>query len=151
EFLTHYRGVERRISREIETIFDNKKHSRSISDYSYLDNVLGYDYKSSTYNLKEYSLAEINSWADKVKGKYVDSYDYDVETLNQVALSEDMNYFTQGNIFFKQQKFFEAYTAFDMVKNKEKFSSLSYGMAYTFYMAFQANQKELKIYLENKL
>jgi hypothetical protein len=148
DFEKHYKNLEYRVSREVGMVFDQKKYSRTIEDFYLMQNLSSYDFSGGDHNLQAHSLKQQNEWASKAQKKYTESYSYDVEVLSTEEMQEDLESFTKANIFFKQQQFLNAYIEFDKIKQKQKFSSLSAGMSYSFYMAYKENSKDLNFYIE---
>ena len=56
----------------------------------------------------------------------------------------------KGSIFMKQQKYLEAFIEMDQIKKKSSFASLGAGLSNAFYMAYRANNIDLKLYLEKE-
>ncbi len=148
DFDVHFVNLQGRVKREVASVFDPKV-PKTLNDYRTLENLSAYNYVQENYDLSAFTRAEVKEWLGKTHKKYVDSYAYDLEKFQaQPEMQDDVTRFTKASIFLKQEKYMDAWAELDHIKNATAFASLGAAKSYTFYMAFVASPKELKLYLE---
>lgn len=148
EFDKLYKDLEARVKREASTLFDSHT-TKGLNEYRIAENLLAYNYVVDTYDIAAVSKKERTEWADKSFKRFNQSYEYDLERLApDMTVQEDIQKFREASIFMKQQKYVKAFDMFNQIQQPKKFEALGHGRAYSFYMAFLNQPKELKTILE---
>lgn len=148
DFDKMYKNVEARVRREASVLF-NASTPKGLNEYAIAENLTTYNYANAEHDIASFAKKEIDGWVKRTLEKFNTSYEYDIERLNSVPeLQSDVAFYREASIFMKQLSYVKAFDTFSKIQHPARFQALGHGRAYTFYMAFVNQPKELKTILE---